>query len=64
MRRLLRQTPSAGKGASIPQLALSHGQVIWLLTELGLRQGVSKSTFNHYVKSLRRLGIPFEQKKR
>ena len=63
MPRHHRQTPSAGKGASIPQLALSHGQVIWLLTELGLRQGVSKSTFNHYVKSLRRLGIPFERRK-
>ena len=63
MPRHHRQTSSAGKGASIPQLALSHGQVIWLLTELGLRQGVSKSTFNHYVKSLRRLGIPFERRK-
>ena len=58
-----RQTPRADKGASIPQLALTHGQVIWLLTELGLRQGVSKSTFNHYVKSLRRLGIPFARRK-
>ena len=46
----------------VPELALSHGQVIWLLTELGLRGGVSKSTFNHYVKSLRRLGIPFARK--
>ena len=46
-----------------PQVALSHGQVIWLLSELGLRRGVSKSTFNHYVKSLRRLGIPFDRRK-
>jgi hypothetical protein len=52
----------ADKGQSVPQLALTHGQVIWLLTELGLRGSVSKSTFNHYVKSLRRLGIPFARK--
>jgi hypothetical protein len=57
------QAPRSGKGDSIPQLALSHGQVIWLLTELGLRGGVSKSTFNHYVKSLRRLDIPFDRRK-
>jgi hypothetical protein len=31
--------------------------------ELGLRQGVSASTFNYYVKSLRKLGIPFEKGK-
>ena len=47
----------------VPQLALTHGQVIWLLTELGLRGEVSQSTFNHYVKSLRRLGIPFARRK-
>jgi len=59
MPRQNQQTPRADKRPSIPQLALTHGQVIWLLTELDLRGGVSKSTFNHYVKSLRRLGIPF-----
>jgi hypothetical protein len=53
----------ANEEHQVPQLALSHGQVIWLLTELGLRGGVSKSTFNHYVKSLRRLGIPFARRK-
>jgi hypothetical protein len=63
MPRQNRQTPKDDKGHPIPRLALSHGQVIWLLTELGLRRGVSKSTFNHYVKSLRRLGIPFGRRK-
>jgi hypothetical protein len=63
MPRHHRQTPKDDKGDSIPRLALSHGQVIWLLTELGLRGRVSKSTFNHYVKSLRRLGIPFGRRK-
>ena len=63
MPRQNQQMPKANKGDPVPQLALSHGQVIWLLTELGLRGGVSKSTFNHYVKSLRRLGIPFGRRK-
>ena len=63
MPRHHRPAPRSGKRDSIPQVALSHGQVIWLLTELGLRRGVSKSTFNHYVKSLRRLGIPFDRRK-
>jgi hypothetical protein len=52
----------ANEEHQVPQLALTHGQAIWLLTELGLRGGVSKSTFNHYVKSLRRLGIPFDKR--
>ena len=63
MPRHHRQAPRSGNGELVPQLALSHGQVLWLLTELGLRRGVSKSTFNHYVKSLRRLGIPFGTRK-
>jgi len=33
--------------------------VLWLLTELGYRGTVSKSAFFEYVKSLRKLGIPF-----
>ena len=48
---------------AIPRLALTHGQTIWLMGDIGLRQGVSLSTFNYYVKSLRRLGIPFEKGK-
>lgn len=59
MQRHDRQRPKTDRAHPIPRFALSHGQAIWLLTELGLRGGVSKSTFNHYVKSLRRLGIPF-----
>lgn len=47
----------------MPRLALTHGQAVWLLGELGLRQDVSASTFNYYIKSLRKLGIPFEKGK-
>jgi hypothetical protein len=63
MPRPHRPIRKANEERQVPQLALSHGQAIWLLTELGLRGGVSKSTFNHYVKSLRRLGIPFARRK-
>jgi hypothetical protein len=50
-------------GNAVPRLALTHGQTVWLLSELGLRQDVSASTFNYYIKSLRKLGIPFEKGK-
>jgi hypothetical protein len=50
-------------GNAVPRLALTHGQTVWLLGELGLRQDVSASTFNYYIKSLRKLGIPFEKGK-
>ncbi len=48
---------------AIPDIALTHGQTIWLMGELGLREGVATSTFNYYIKSLRKLGIPFEKGK-
>jgi hypothetical protein len=51
------------KMPAVPRLALTHGQTLWLLSELGFREGVSASTFNHYVKSLRKLGVPFERGK-
>jgi hypothetical protein len=63
MPRLHRPIQRANEERQVPQLALSHGQAIWLLTELGLRGSVSKSTFNHCVKSLRRLGIPIGRRK-
>jgi hypothetical protein len=43
----------------LPKIQLRHGQVLWLLTELGYRGIVSESAFFEYVKSLRKLGIPF-----
>ncbi|WP_449256214.1 hypothetical protein [Bosea sp. (in: a-proteobacteria)] len=56
------QSPRPDEQA-VPKLALTHGQAIRLMSELGLRQDVSVSTFNYYVKSLRKLGIPFEKGK-
>ena len=49
--------------AKLPSIKLRHGQVLWLLTELGYRGTVSKSAFFEYVKSLRKLGIPFGDEK-
>jgi hypothetical protein len=43
----------------LPSIELRHGQVLWLLSELGYSAGVSRSTFFEYVKSLRKFGIPF-----
>lgn len=43
----------------IPRLELSHGAVLWVLSELGFKGGSTISTFNAYLKSLRKLGIPF-----
>jgi hypothetical protein len=43
----------------LPHISLRHGQVIWLLTELGFAEGVTRHTFHVYIKSLRKLGIPF-----
>ena len=43
----------------LPHIRLRHGQVIWLLTELGFAEGVTRHTFHVYIKSLRKFRIPF-----
>lgn len=63
MRKRNSKLPGKSETDAVPALALTHGQTIWLMTELGLHRGVSTSTFNYYVKSLRKLGIPFEKGK-
>jgi hypothetical protein len=40
-------------------VGLTHGSAMWVLRELGFSQGASDVTFNYYIKSLRKLGIPF-----
>ncbi|MFD2031436.1 hypothetical protein ACFSKM_16175 [Ancylobacter dichloromethanicus] len=64
MRKPASRVPVSVETDDIPRIALTHGQTIWLMTELGLHHGVSTSTFNYYIKSLRKLGIPFEKKAR
>ena len=63
MRKRSAIRPSRSKTRAVPRLALSHGQTLWVLSELGLSEGVSASTFNYYIKSLRKLGVPFERGK-
>jgi hypothetical protein len=45
------------------RIALTHGQALWVLRELGFSEGSSAATFNDYIKSLRKLGSPFERGK-
>jgi hypothetical protein len=49
--------------AKLPRIRLRHGQALWLLTELGYKGAVSESAFFEYIKSLRKLGIPFGPKR-
>jgi hypothetical protein len=44
----------------LPPIRLHHGEAMWVLARLGFQGKASKSTFNEYVKSLRKLGTPFE----
>ena len=43
----------------VPDLQLTHGRAVWVLGRMGFSAGVTPGTFNHYVKSLRKLGVPF-----
>jgi hypothetical protein len=38
--------PDSHSRQAVPRLALTHGQTLRLLSELGFREGVSESTFN------------------
>ena len=65
-RRLLRsasQDDDAPLPTKLPRVRLRHGQALWLLNELGYRGAVSESAFFEYIKSLRKLGIPFGHEK-
>jgi hypothetical protein len=48
---------------ALPKIELRHGQALWLLSHLGFQGNASKSTFYEYIKSLRKLGTPFERGK-
>jgi len=45
---------------TLPKINLNHGQALWVLSQLGFRGTASESTFHEYIKSLRKLGTPFE----
>jgi hypothetical protein len=42
-----------------PRIRLHHGEAVWVMAHLGFQGAVSDSTFYEYIKSLRKLGIPF-----
>lgn len=44
----------------LPPIRLHHGEAMWVLTRLGFQGKASKCTFYEYIKSLRKLGTPFE----
>jgi hypothetical protein len=44
---------------ALQAIQMTHGQVLWILSEFGFRTGVTPETFNYYIKSLRKLGVPF-----
>jgi hypothetical protein len=47
----------------VPDLSLTHGSSLWVLKEMGFSAGVTDITFNYYIKSLRKLGVPFAPNK-
>jgi hypothetical protein len=51
--------PRVDLPAALPKIELRHGEAVWVLEQLGFRGNTSKKTFYEYVKSLRKLGIPF-----
>jgi hypothetical protein len=55
------QDPCDGLPRVLPHIELRLGQVVWVMTELGFRGGVTQSMFYEYVKGLRKFGIPFER---
>jgi hypothetical protein len=46
---------------TLPVIKLHHGEAIWVLSRLGYQGKAPKSTFYEYIKSLRKLGSPFER---
>jgi hypothetical protein len=43
----------------IPDIQVSHGGAVRILAAMGFSEGAKAETFNHYIKSLRKLGVPF-----
>jgi hypothetical protein len=45
----------------VPTIALSHGQALWILTNMGYRTGDTPTAFTSYIMGLRRDGLPFDR---
>ena len=59
MTQSVRSAAGNRPGSHVPGIELTHGRAVWVLASLGFSEGVGLSTFNYYIKSLRKLGIPF-----
>jgi hypothetical protein len=46
----------------VPDIRLTHGRAVGVLEAMGFSAGVGRPTFNDYIKSLRKLGVPFSRK--
>ena len=46
---------------ALPRIHLYRGEAMWVLSRLGFQGDASKSRFCEYVKSLRKLGSPFDR---
>jgi hypothetical protein len=55
------QASYEGLPESLPDIELHHGEALWVLSRLGFQGAASKSTFYEYIKSLRKLGTPFDR---
>jgi hypothetical protein len=44
---------------NLPNFGVTHGQAVWVLSNMGFRTGDSLTAFNSYIKYLRRGGLPF-----
>lgn len=61
MRELSLPTKARLTSDLIPDLALTHGHAVLVLEALGFSAGAPDATFQHYIKSLRKLGVPFKR---
>jgi hypothetical protein len=46
---------------TLPRIRLHHGEAIWVLARLGFQGAAPRSTFYEYIKSLRKIGTPFDR---
>jgi hypothetical protein len=54
-------TASRSLSSALPDIALGHADALWVLAQLGFSGKRRASTFHEYIKSLRKLGTPFER---
>lgn len=61
MRELSLPTKARLTSDLVPDLALTHGHAVQVLEGLGFSVGAPDASFRHYIKSLRKLGVPFKR---